>query len=452
MKDLMCPHCGKVFEVDEAGYSNLVSQVRTKEFDKQLDEYKQHLAAESEAARKADRAEAEKAADELRSKLAQADNEKRIAVAEALAQKEKELSSEKEKSLKEISELSGRLEQAETKQKLAVAEAVAEKEKVYNAEKEKSQQEINDLKLQLTTQKAELESNAAKEAAEKEREYNEQLTMLDKELSYYKDLKLKMSTKMVGESLERHCEDSYNSALRPLLPNAYFEKDNEVSKTGSKGDFIFRESIDGVELLSIMFEMKNEMDTTENKHKNEYFFRELDKDRKEKGCEYAVLVSLLESDSEYYNQGIVDVSYRYDKMYVIRPQFLVPLITLLRNAALNAHTYKKKLEEIKRTELDVTNFESKLVDFKDRFTKRCEYADNKFDEVIAMLDKTADDIQKAKEALLVTKKHMDTAENILGDLTIRKLTYQNPTMKALFKEAADILDVDSTEESAEETA
>ena len=440
--ELRCPHCGKAFEVDEAGYAGLVSQVRTKEFDKQLEEYKQHLAAEVEASRKADRAEAEKEADELRAKIAQADNEKRLAVAEAVAEKEKELSSEKENSLKQISELTGKLEQAETKQKLAVAEALAEKERELSTEKEKSQQEISSLKLQLTTQKAELEGNAAKEAAEKEREWSEKLAETEKQLEYYKDLKLKMSTKMVGESLERHCEDEYNMYLRPLLPNAYFEKDNEVSATGSKGDFIYREELDGVELLSIMFEMKNEMDTTENKHKNEFFLRELDKDRKEKKCEYAVLCTLLEADNDYYNQGIVS-AYKFDKMFIIRPQFMVPLITLLRNAALNAHTYKKQLDETRRAELDVTNFETKLGEFKDRFSKRVEFAENKFDEVIAMLDKTADDIQKAKEALLVTKKHMGIAENALGDLTIRKLTYQNPTMKALFKAAGEILDVES---------
>lgn len=396
--ELKCPHCGKSFTVDESDYSNIVKQIRDHEFNEELSNIKKHLEQEKESAIKL-------AVNENKNEL-----EKRIA------------------------ELEGDLKAAEANKKIAVNEALEEKKT-----------EINELKNKLSQLKTQSELKLQAELNKEKEEYKaifddykasteQKLKEKDSELDYYKNLKLNMSTKMVGESLERHCEDDYNMHLRSVLPEAYFEKDNEISETGSKGDFIFREKKDDVELLSIMFEMKNEMDTTENKHKNEYFFKELDKDRKEKKCEYAVLVSMLEADSEYYNQGIVDVSHKYEKMYVIRPQFLCPLITLLRNAALNAHSYKTELADVRAQNIDVSNFEDELEKFKLAFGKNCEQTSKRFKDAIDQIDKSIKDLEKVKEALTMSEKHMIAADNKLEDLTIKKLTKNSPVMRAAFEE------------------
>lgn len=266
----------------------------------------------------------------------------------------------------------------------------------------------------------------------KQREYEQKLKESEMQLEYYKDLKSKMSTKMVGESLEQHCLIEFNKLRATAFKNAYFEKDND-SKTGSKGDFIYREYDEsGIEIISIMFEMKNEMDSTENKHKNESFFKELDKDRREKNCEYAVLVSLLESDNELYNTGIVDVSYKYEKMYVIRPQFFIPMITLLKNAAMNSLEYKKELVAIQSQNLDVTHFEENLLDFKNKFSRNYELANKKFFEAIDEIDKTISHLQKTKESLLSSENNLRLANDKANDLTIKKLVKNNPIMQEKF--------------------
>ena len=290
--------------------------------------------------------------------------------------------------------------------------------------------EIAELRNQTTLSKSqsELEKNAIRD------EYETKLKFAQEQVDYYKDMKSKLSTKMIGETLEQHCSNVFNGQMRPMFPNAYFEKDNDASG-GTKGDFIFRDSVDGTEYISIMFEMKNEADTTATKHKNEDFFKKLDEDRKKKGCEYAVLVSLLEPENDLYNNGIVDVSYKYDKMYVIRPQFFMPIITLLVNASKKSLEYKKELAIAKSQSLDITNFENKLVEFKDKFGRNYRLASEKFQKAIDEIDKSIAALQKTKEALLGSEKNLSQALNNAEDLTIRKLTYKNPTMKALFDEA-----------------
>ncbi len=271
-----------------------------------------------------------------------------------------------------------------------------------------------------------------------EEKYKNELQQKDAQIDFYKDLKIKASTKLLGETLEQHCQNSFNQIRMAAFPNAYFEKDNDTSISGSKGDFIFREQTEeGAELISIMFEMKNEADTTSTKHKNEDFFKELDKDRNEKKCEYAVLVSMLEAENEYYNNGIVDVSYRYPKMYVIRPQFFIPIITLLRNANFRTVETKNELEKIKNQNLDITNFENKLLDFQDKFNKNVLTAKTKFDDAISEIDKTITHLTKVKEALLLSENNLRLANDKARDLSIRKLTYNNPTMKEKFKELDD---------------
>ena len=280
----------------------------------------------------------------------------------------------------------------------------------------------------LSKSQSELEKNAIRE------EYETKLKLAQQQVDYYKDMKARLSTKMIGETLELHCSNVFNGQMRPMFPNAYFEKDNDISG-GTKGDFIFRDYEDGTEYISIMFEMKNEADTTATKHKNEDFFKKLDDDRKAKGCEYAVLVSLLEPDNDLYNNGIVDVSYRYDKMYVIRPQFFMPIITLLVNASKKSLEYKKELAIAKNQSLDITNFEEKLLEFKEKFGKNYELASRRFREAIKEIDKSIDALNKTKEALLSSENNLRLANDKADELTIRKLTYKNPTMKALFDEA-----------------
>ena len=319
----------------------------------------------------------------------------------------------------EIVRLKASLEGMEEKTRLEIDKAVAAKNL-----------EIAELKSQSTLAKsqAELQKTALKD------EYEAKLKLAQEQVDYYKDMKIRMSTKMVGETLEAHCSTIFNGQMRPMFPNAYFEKDNDASG-GSKGDFIFRDFEDSTEYISIMFEMKNEMDETATKHKNEDFFKKLDADRKAKGCEYAVLVSLLEPDNELYNNGIVDVSYRYPKMYVIRPQFFMPIITLLVNASKKSLEYKKELAIARSQSLDITNFENKLLEFKDKFARNYRLASEKFQDAIKEIDKSIAALQKTKDALLGSENNLRLALDKAEDLTIRKLTYKNPTMKALFDEA-----------------
>ena len=395
MQEIKCPKCGEVFQVDESGYAAIVKQVRDKEFDK-----------------------------EVSNRESQFENEKETAVKLAISETEgkyKELIADKDLAIKE---LQAQLESTEKDKIIAVNKAVSEKDREIAESKEQiivltGQIESNDKENQLRTQ-------SIKDS------YEEKLRSKDEQIAYYKDFKARQSTKMVGESLEQHCEIEFNKLRATGFQNAYFEKDNDA-KTGSKGDFIYRESSpDGVEFISIMFEMKNEMDETATKHKNEDFFKELDKDRREKNCEYAVLVSLLESDNELYNAGIVDVSYKYDKMYVVRPQFFIPMITILRNAALNSLQYKQELAVIKNQNIDITNFERDMDEFKEKFSRNYELASKKFQTAIEEIDKTIDHLQKTKDALLSSENNLRLANNKAEELSIKKLTRNNPTMKAMF--------------------
>lgn len=383
MHEITCPHCGKAFKIDEAGYSDILKQVRDREFESELHE--------------------------------------RLESSVELAKAKLSVELEKEASKKdvEIERLKAEHKSAEIEKQLAVKEAVTDVEK-----------QRDDLARNLEAKETEqkLFASTLKDA------HAVELKSKDEQIAYYKDLKMKMSTKMVGETLEQHCEIEFNRLRATGFPNAYFEKDNDAS-TGSKGDYIFRDSDDsGIEFNSIMFEMKNESDTTATKKKNEDFFRELDKDRNEKGCEYAVLVSLLEPDSELYNAGIVDVSYKHPKMYVVRPQFFIPIITLLRNAAQNTLGYKKELARVKEQNIDITSFEDELEEFRAGFGRNYELASKKFKTAIAEIDKTIDHLQKTKEALLGSEDNLRLANNKADDLTIKKLTRGNPTMAAKFEE------------------
>jgi len=344
---------------------------------------------------------------ELNSKIAAFEDAKKLAVAEALSKKDSEIS--------------------ELKQKIAASESKSQMElQKVQSEKNLELQKLSN-QLENAASKAKINEDSLKQ------NFESQLKLKDEQIAYYKDLKAKMSTKMIGESLEVHCKTLFEQFLRPVMPSAYFEKDNAVSKaSGSKGDFIFRDSENGLEYISIMFEMKNEADETATKHTNESFFKELDKDRREKKCEYAVLVSLLEKDSELYNGGIVDVSHKFPKMYVIRPQFFIPLITLLRNAARNSLEYQRQLQVAKNQSIDITNFEEKLMDFKTGFDRNYKLASDKFQTAIDEIDKTIDHLQKIKDALLGSENNLRLANNKLDDLSIKKLTRGNPTMTEKF--------------------
>ena len=344
MKELKCPKCGNVFTVDESDYADIVNQVKTKEFQAEVDR---------------------------------------------------------------------RMKEMEDRQAL--------------------QQQADSLKAEQQLQAKQLEFTQQLAAKEKE------LQMMQTQLDSYKDLKTRMSTKMVGETLEQHCNTQFNTTIRTLMPNAYFEKDNDASE-GSKGDFIFRDKDNDFEYISIMFEMKNESDTTANRHKNEDFLKKLDEDRRKKGCEYAVLVSLLEPDNEYYNTGIVDMSHRYEKMYVIRPQFFIPIITLLVQAAKKSLEYKRQLAIAQSKEVDVTNFENKLKEFKEKFGTNVKNAHDRFQDAIAAIDKSIADLQKVRDNLLKSDDHLRLANGKVEDLTIRKLTYKNPTMKEKFNEAHNVIE------------
>lgn len=411
MQEMKCPNCGEVFQVDESGYAQLVKQVRDKEFAVEVERRKKELEERREDELKLARMEQDKAHGE---ELAKKDR--------ALAGKDRELADKD----KEIELLKAKLEGNEIQKQLAVTKALEEK----NEELSKKITEITKLKGQLDNKETE---NELKEKNLKEK-YEEQLKNKDEQIEYYKDFKTRQSTKMVGESLELHCLNQFNSIRMTAFPRAYFEKDNDA-KTGSKGDFIFRESAeDGTEFISIMFEMKNEMDTTATKHKNEDFFKELDKDRREKNCEYAILVSLLEAENEYYNNGIVDVSYRYDKMYVIRPQFFIPMITLLRNAALNSLKYQRELQVVKNQQIDILHFEENMNAFKEGFARNYKLASDKFRQAIDEIDKTIDHLNKTKAALLSSENNLRLANNKAEELSIKKLTKNAPTVREMFEE------------------
>lgn len=397
INEIKCPKCGEVFTINENSYADIAKQVRDEEFEKELRSREQLFQAEKNA--------------ELKTVQAKLSQEKEQTVFE-LKQK--------------ILELEAQISSAQKDSEISVSRAVAKKDK------ELAEKEIEIIRLQgeIATSKKDIELKESTLKAQ----YSAQLKAKDETIEFYKDLKTKMSTKMVGETLEQHCEIEFNRLRSTGFQNAYFEKDNDA-RTGSKGDYIFRDyTEDGIEFISIMFEMKNEMDTTATKHKNEDFFKELDKDRNEKGCEYAVLVSLLESENELYNSGIVDVSHRYPKMYVIRPQFFIPIITLLRNAALNSIEYKTQLAEMRSQNIDISRFEDEMNDFKEKFAKNYDLASRKFKTAIEEIDKTITHLQKTKDALLSSENNLRLANNKAEDLSIKKLTRNNPTMAQKFAE------------------
>lgn len=404
MQELRCPHCGEVFQVDETGYAQLARQVRDSEFDKELRRREQELLARQESELDLARLRQEQAYQKtLRDKD------------EALAQ-----------SAREAERLRERLESSETEKKLAVAEAVQRQAQAL------SEGEKRILTLENELAARETESRLKEKSLQEQ--YEEKLKSKDEQIEYYKDFKARQSTKMIGESLEQHCLTQFNTLRMTAFPTAYFEKDNDA-RTGSKGDFIFRESDEsGTEFISIMFEMKNEADATATKHKNEDFFKELDKDRREKHCEYAVLVSLLEIDNELYNNGIVDVSYRYEKMYVVRPQFFIPIITLLRNAALHSLQYRRELETVKNQQLDILHFEENMNAFKEGFGRNYRIASEKFRTAVDEIDKTITHLQKIKDALLSSENNLRLANSKAEDLSIKRLTKNAPSVKALFDE------------------
>ena len=416
MKELRCPNCGSMFTVDEADYASIVSQIKNAEFEEELARRLKEMQGLQDARQLAKDAAA------------------REDFSRKLGAKEKTIL-EKDQ---EIARLKASLEGIQEKGRLEIANAVMKTRNEMNETLSRKDMEIAELRNQTTLSKSqsELEKTAIRD------EYETKLRFAQEQVDYYKDMKARLSTKMIGETLEAHCSNVFNGQMRPMFPNAYFEKDNDASG-GTKGDFIFRDSEDGTEYISIMFEMKNEADTTATRHKNEDFFKKLDDDRKAKGCEYAVLVSLLEPDNELYNNGIVDVSYRYPKMYVIRPQFFMPIITLLANAAKKSLEYRKELAIAKSQSLDITNFENKLIEFKDKFGRNYRLASEKFQDAIKEIDKSIAALQKTKDALLGSENNLRLALDKAEDLTIRKLTYRNPTMKALFDEARE-------ERSAEE--
>lgn len=426
MQEIKCPKCGEVFQVDESGYSAIVQQVRDKEFSKELKSREAQFELEKDNAVQLAKLAIEK---DLSEKLIQKDSEiaklkaditteqisKKSEISETIAQKDKE-----------IVELKNKLASFDKDKELELTKLV-NKMNTELSEKDNCIAKLNNEK-ELTQKESQLKEQSLKD------QYEEKLRFKDEEIARYKEFKAKLSTKMVGESLEQHCEIEFNKLRATGFQRAYFEKDNDA-KTGSKGDYIYRESDpEGGEFISIMFEMKNEMDSTSTKKKNEDFLKELDKDRKEKKCEYAVLVSLLEPENELYNSGIVDMSHRYPKMYVIRPQFFIPIITLLRNASLNSLEYRKELAVIKAQNIDVSNFEAQMNDFKEKFAKNYELASRKFKTAIEEIDKTIDHLQKTKEALLSSENNLRLANNKAEDLTIKRLTRNNPTMEAKFAE------------------
>lgn len=394
MAELKCPHCGQAFTVDDTELSSIVQQIRDKEFEKdiknRISELKEHMLMTH-------RLEMEAKENEIKL-ISQKEYDKEI----------QKLKSQLDKATEKSAKLQAQLDSSEDKKIIAVMEAV-----------KKVEEEKKDLESQLTHEK-----DKGKLLLEQK----------DEQIAYYRDLKTRMSTKMVGETLEQHCEIQFNQLRATAFKNAYFEKDND-SRSGSKGDYIYRETDEnGVELISIMFEMKNEMDETATKHKNEDFYKELDKDRKQKNCEYAVLVSMLESDNELFNAGIVDVSYKYEKMYVVRPQCFIPIITLLRNAAMNAMEYKQELAVVRNQNIDISDFEEKLMNFKSDFSRNYDIAHSHFDKAVDEIDKTIQHLEKVKKELLGSDNQLRIANNKVDEVSIKKLTRGNKTMQEKFEE------------------
>ena len=455
MRELKCPHCGSVFTVDEADYASIVSQVKNAEFDAEIGRRMEELEARRKAEQELTEArtrkefaeqmngkekeliakenEIERLKSQMETLSVQLNGERQLEVdrlkeqlknIEAQKDAERDLAlAEKEKT---ITALQSTVNQADTRLKMAVMEEQKRAEQELQARDYTISQLQSDMKMERF--KAEAETAKLKE------QHKLELEAKQEQIDYYRDFKTRMSTKMIGESLETHCSTLFNQMLRPILPNAYFEKDNDVTD-GTKGDFIFRDMEDGVEYVSIMFEMKNEMDTTATKHKNEDFLKKLDEDRRKKRCEFAVLVSLLEPDNELYNGGIVDVSHRYEKMYVIRPQFFIPLITLLVQTSKKSLEYKKQLIQAQSREVDVTNFENKLTEFREKFGRHYDLASRKFNEAVKQIDDTIAKLQKEKENLLGSENNLRLARQDTANLTISRLTRGNPTMKQKFDEA-----------------
>lgn len=482
MNEIVCPHCGKVFKVDEAGFADIVKQVRDKEFAHDLAEREELLRSERDQALALARTQAEgkltealaerdaqyrkslsaREADvaQLKAQVDALAREKELYAKNAVAQAERErdalaakLKQEQDKDALErerltaslqgsMAEREARIQALEaqlasqkaafaTEKQLAVAQATADAVR----ERDAVQAQLAQERAVQQSQKQQTDAAHALELAQVRKSNDELIRYKDEEIERLRDMKARLSTKMVGESLEQHCETEFNRLRMTAFPRAYFEKDNDASQ-GTKGDFIFREDDEaGNEVVSIMFEMKNENDTTSSKHKNEDFFKKLDADRRQKGCEYAVLVSLLEPESELYNAGIVDVSYRFEKMYVIRPQFFIPMITLLRNAALNSLAYKQELAAMRQQNIDVTNFEEKMEEFKQGFARNYDLASRKFQTAIEEIDKSITHLQKIKEALVGSERNLRLANDKADALTIKKLTRGNPTMKEKFAEA-----------------
>ena len=432
MNEIKCPKCGSMFKIDEQNYNSILKQIRDQEFYSELKNREQQFENEKKSAITIAKNEIDKTMNEkinslnleilkLKNELKTKDELQSSILTNTKINTENQYKDEINKLNLTISKLEQDIKYNDTIHKSKIDEIVSQKEK-----------NITDLKnkIELDSKEYKLKEQSLKD------NYENKLKTKDEMIAYYKDLKAKQSTKMIGESLENHCYAEFNK-LRPLFKNAYFEKDNDA-KTGSKGDFIFRDySDENEEFVSIMFEMKNEADETATKHKNEDFFKELDKDRKEKNCEYAVLVSLLEIDNDYYNDGIVDASYKYEKMYVIRPQFFIPIITLIRGAAINTLKYKKQLIEIQNQNIDISHFEENMNAFKEGFSRNYRLASEKFNKAIDEIDKTIDHLQKTKEALLSSENNLRLANNKAEDLTIKKLTNNNPTMKKMFDELED---------------
>nr|MBP6315812.1 DUF2130 domain-containing protein [Chitinophagaceae bacterium] len=426
MNEIICPHCHKAFKVDEAGYADILKQVRDHKFEEELQNRLNLAEQEKKNAVKLAEANLKNL---LQDELANKDKE----IIQLKANSERILSEQLVEKDNLLREMKAKLENAEIVKKLSVTEAI-----------QKIEKERDDLASNVKLKEAEkllLEKSLREKYAAELKTKDDIIKMKDEEITLRKDMKLKLSTKMIGETLEQHCEMEFNKLRATAFPKAYFEKDNN-SKTGSKGDFIYRESDEaGNEIISVMFEMKNEGDETVLKKKNEDFFKELDKDRREKNCEYAVLVTLLEADNELYNTGIYDVSHKYEKMYVVRPQFFIPIITLLRNAAMNSMKAKAELALVKNQNVDITNFENKINAFKEGFAKNYDLASRQFKTAIDEIDKTIDHLHKTKDALLSSVNNLRLANNKAEDLTIKKLTAGNPTMKAKFSELSNTDDL-----------
>lgn len=444
MHQIKCPKCGEIFTVDESGYAAIASQVRDKEFHNDIKEHLKQLQSTKEAEIKAIEAQVKNDAEKSDAKLRLEIEQLKATI--DLLKKEKE--SEKVRATSELENqvtlLTTQLKNQENEKQLAVTQAISQqKEQLAQQEKNilllknKHQEELSEKEQAITK----LQSQIVE--AEKDRQINEQhiketyavqLKAKDEMIDYYKDLKTRLSTKMLGETLEQHCEIEFNKIRATAFPSSYFEKDNDIS-TGSKGDYIFRDSTeDGIEYISIMFDMKNEMDDTAKKHKNEDFFKELDKDRREKNCEYAVLVSMLEADNEYYNTGIVDVSHKYPKMYVVRPQFFIQIITLLRNAAQKTVEYRREIAQYRSQNIDISHFEEAMNDFKTKFGRNYELASKKFKDAIEEIDKTIAHLTKTKEALLSSENNLRLANDKAQDLTVKRLTKNSPSIAKKFQE------------------